>query len=266
MLSITNGGSVSNTYDGLIGYCSGSVGSVTVSGAGSTWTNSRDLTVGYSGSGALSIMGGGRVSNNTSDIGRSVGGVGFVTVSGTGSTWTNSKSLTVGYYGSGTLNITSGGSVSNSYGYIGYGSASTGSVMVSGTSSTWTNSSRLFVGGNSSSGTLSISGGGAVSASGVSVNNKSLMAIDVGHGSSLAVGGSSGTISNDGTIRVLGRRRRSNRCDLYTDCLRRLGRNRNRIRASAERSIRRAMCLLHRASRRERPGRRSRSIGQRCND
>ena len=47
---------------GYIGYSSGSVGVVSVDGFGSTWNNSNNLYVGYSGSGTLSITNGGSVS------------------------------------------------------------------------------------------------------------------------------------------------------------------------------------------------------------
>ena len=78
---------------------------MTVDGAGSTWTNSGDLYVGYSGSGTLNITNGG-----TSAIPRlhrlqqRLDGHGDG--DGAGSTWTNSGDLYVGYSGSGTLNIT----------------------------------------------------------------------------------------------------------------------------------------------------------------
>ena len=45
-LTIRNGGAVSNGF-GFIGVDSGSTGAATVDGAGSTWTNSGDLYVGY---------------------------------------------------------------------------------------------------------------------------------------------------------------------------------------------------------------------------
>ena len=45
-----------------IGYGTGSAGVVTVDGFGSTWSNSGNLYVGYSGSGMLSITNGGSVS------------------------------------------------------------------------------------------------------------------------------------------------------------------------------------------------------------
>jgi T5SS/PEP-CTERM-associated repeat protein len=114
-LGITNGGKVNSDYSySYIGTDSGSNGTVTVDGAGSTWTNSRDLYVGYNGTGTLNITNGGKVnsgsSSYSSSIGCSIGSNGTVTVDGVGSTWTNSG-LYVGYRGTGTLSITNGGTV-----------------------------------------------------------------------------------------------------------------------------------------------------------
>jgi T5SS/PEP-CTERM-associated repeat protein len=180
-LSITGGGDVSNPwgYVAYIGYNSGSMGAMKVDGAGSTWTNCSDLYVGVSGSGTLSITGGGDVSDTVGHIGSGGGSMGSVAVIGAGSTWTNGGCLYVGgdasYYsspGNGTLNITDGGAVTNTIGYIGYGSGwgsdSTGIVTVDGPGSKWTNRSYLYVGGGNpsyysgGSGTLNITDGGAV--------------------------------------------------------------------------------------------------------
>jgi hypothetical protein len=60
----------------------------------------------------------------------------------------------------------------------------------------------LYV-GVSGTGTLNIAGGGAVAATSVSINSKSLLAIDVGNDSLLNIGGGSGTITNKGTVRLL---------------------------------------------------------------
>ena len=166
-MSILQGSKVSST-DGYIGYKSGSTGTVTVDGAGSAWTNSGKLYVGYSyGHGTLNITDGGAVSNSSSYIGRYSDSMGEVTVDGDGSTWTNSGGLYVGhYYGHGTLHITGGGEVSSSSGYIGYYSGSTGQVTVDGAGSTWTNSGSLYVGRYSGgNGTLNVKGGAAVSSS-----------------------------------------------------------------------------------------------------
>jgi len=168
VLNITGGGTVS-AYDGHIGYGAEATGEVTVDGAGSTWTNSSWVYVGYSGSGALNITNGGAVSSGGGVIGDSPGSTGVVTVDGIGSTWDiagGAFELGDDDGGNGTLDITNGGNVSSEWGYIGYSSGSTGVVTVDGAGSTWTNSKTLSIGNlysDSSNGTLNITDGGLVS-------------------------------------------------------------------------------------------------------
>jgi T5SS/PEP-CTERM-associated repeat protein len=64
-LNITNGGAVSNVGFGYIGVNGFSVGTATVDGAGSTWTNISNLYIGYSGTGTLNITHGGLVTAAT---------------------------------------------------------------------------------------------------------------------------------------------------------------------------------------------------------
>ncbi|WP_201415031.1 autotransporter domain-containing protein [Mesorhizobium sp. J8] len=59
-LTIQNGGAVSDTY-AYVGYGAGSTGTVTVDGAGSTWTSLGILAVGALGSGTLTVQNGGLV-------------------------------------------------------------------------------------------------------------------------------------------------------------------------------------------------------------
>jgi len=63
-LNIGSGGTVSNGI-GHVGGCAGcstdAVGTVTVSGAGTTWTNSIGLVIGDSGTGQVTIAGGAQV-------------------------------------------------------------------------------------------------------------------------------------------------------------------------------------------------------------
>ncbi|MEX2307362.1 MAG: PEP-CTERM sorting domain-containing protein [Pirellulales bacterium] len=160
-LNIQGGGSASNDSSVVIANLAGSTGAVTVDGAGSTWTNSSRLTVGWGGSGTLNITGGGVVSNTDGYVAEAAGSAGNVTVDGAGSMWTNTVQLQVGVLGSGILTITGGGDVSNTTGFIGVSTGSTGSVTVDGAGSTWTNN-ELQV-GRYGSGTLAITGGGAVS-------------------------------------------------------------------------------------------------------
>ncbi len=208
VLTVTNGGTLSGGT--AIGFCPGSTGLMTVNGAGSTWTTSDDADIGDSGKGTLNITNGGTVvtqAPNISDLGYETGSSGTVNVSGTGSSWTTGDNLLIGCSGSGTLRISNGGTVISQTGYgrsadIGAWSGSTGIVTVDGAGSTLTIANSLVVGG-SGSGTCSVTGGGAVTASSLSVNSTSLLAIDVGRGSSLNIGSGSGILTNNGTIRIL---------------------------------------------------------------
>ncbi len=112
VLNITDGATV-NSYTGHIAHYSGSKGSVTVSGEGSTWTNSSILNIAsdYHAIGELNITEGGTVSNLSCTIGSWSEATGTVTVSGAGSTWTNNGDLTLGSVSTGELNITGGGFV-----------------------------------------------------------------------------------------------------------------------------------------------------------
>jgi T5SS/PEP-CTERM-associated repeat protein len=195
-LTIQNGGALSNQY-GFIGYdpSSGSTGTVTVSGAGSSWTNSGALFVGYGGTGTLTIQSGGAVSNGIGYIGYNPGSTGTVIVTGAGSSWTNSSDLSVGYGGTGTLTIQNGGAVTNGIGYISYNPGSTGAVTVSGTGSSWTNSSDLYV-GHGGTGTLTIQNGGAVS------NGIGYIGYNPGSTGTVTVSGAGSSWTNSGALAV----------------------------------------------------------------
>jgi fibronectin-binding autotransporter adhesin len=203
-LAISGGGAVSSTGSYcLIGARAGSKGVVNVSGAESSLTCSAQISIGASvsgyGNGTLNIIDSGSVISGLSYIGL---GTGAVTVDGSGSRWT-AGDLFVGSPISATLKIVNGGGVSSTAGYIAtttYGPKSV--VAVDGIGSKWTNSGSLSL-GPSGNAILSITGSGTVSAGTVSINNMAVLAIDVGRGSSLAVGGSSGTITNNGKIRIL---------------------------------------------------------------
>ncbi|MCD4699601.1 MAG: PEP-CTERM sorting domain-containing protein [Phycisphaerae bacterium] len=193
---IVNLGSDLSSWEGSIGYSSGSAGAVMVDGVGSTWTNGHTIYVGYRGHGTLNITNGGAVSNDWGFIGKYSGSTGVVTVDGSGSTWTHSG-LNVGHEGHGTLHITNGGAVSNTdNGYIGYWYDSTGVVTVDGSGSTWTNSGYLRLGITSGHGTLNITNGGAVSTA--------YGYIGYGSGSTgeVTVNGSGSTWTNSGYLHV----------------------------------------------------------------
>lgn len=108
-LTIQNGGAVSDAL-AYIGVDAGSTGTVTVEGAGSTWSNFQ-LVVGWSGTGTLTVQNGGAVSNHLGVIGAATSSTGTVIVDGSGSSWSNSGNLRVGDSGTGTLTVRNGGTV-----------------------------------------------------------------------------------------------------------------------------------------------------------
>jgi T5SS/PEP-CTERM-associated repeat protein len=97
MSPLQDGGGTISNIDGTIGTKIGSISTVTVDGAGSTWVNSDQLRVGNAGNGFLTISDGGVVSNaGLGQVARDGTSTGTVTVTGIDSTWTNSQSLYVG--------------------------------------------------------------------------------------------------------------------------------------------------------------------------
>ncbi len=133
---------------GLIGYSSGSEGTVTVSGRdvdgnASIWNAANNIYVGFSGNGTLNIADGAAVSTSASGggaaavfIGYAADGTGTVTVSsstGDVSSLTASDRIDVGYNGAGTMTVAKGGFVSvGSDVHIANGSTSSGTLHLDG--------------------------------------------------------------------------------------------------------------------------------------
>lgn len=166
ILSIQGGGQLFSTT-GQLGSSAGTefatTGTVTVTGEGSAWTNSAQLTIGSSWRGDLTIADGGEVSNTFGVVGSQATGEGTVTVTGLGSVWRNTGSLSVGSNGTGRLTIANGGVVFNTSGSIASGTGGTGigTVTVTGAGSTWNNSTTLII-GTSGQGGLTVTNGGTV--------------------------------------------------------------------------------------------------------
>jgi T5SS/PEP-CTERM-associated repeat protein/autotransporter-associated beta strand protein len=146
-LLVELGGTV-RSHEAIIGNAADSTGSkATVTGDGSTWTNEGPLYVGDAGSGALDILGGGRVETESGCVGYRVGAEGEVKVAGTDSSWIHTAGLWVGYRGVGTLAIEVGGLVRGVDGYIGAETGSVGAATVTGSGSGWISTGHLLVGG-----------------------------------------------------------------------------------------------------------------------
>ncbi len=146
-LDVLNGGVV-NSGQGLIGYTSGSEGTVTVSGRdvngnASIWNAANNIYVGFSGDGTLAIADGATVSTSASGggaasvfIGYAAGGTGTVTVSsstGDVSSLTATDRIEIGRDGAGTMTVGKGGFVSvSSDVHIANGGTSSGTLHLDG--------------------------------------------------------------------------------------------------------------------------------------
>jgi len=161
-LTVSDSGTVINGTSGafIASNHANASGTVTVSGAGSSWQSAGNFTIGGSGKGVLNIEAGGVVASYNGVIGSAGSGRGTVTVSD--ASWQNAAALYVGYVGTGALTIDAGGTVSNTAGYIGYAANSSGAVTVAGPGASWQNSDLLYVGG-AGDGALTIGAGGTVS-------------------------------------------------------------------------------------------------------
>ena len=168
---VQTGGTVSNSFS-TIGANVGTVGSVLVQGASSTWTNSDQVFVGLGGTGTLEVRSGGTLKSVRGFAGANANSIGTITVSDPGSTWNASGSFFIGNSGYGFLEVLNGGAASTTgNSYLGFSAGSFGSADVSGLGSTWTTAATLAIGGNLAAaggdGRLTISDGGAVSAAAI---------------------------------------------------------------------------------------------------
>lgn len=130
-LMVSAGGSVVAGGGAEIGRAAGSIGVVTVTGAGSTLT-SNSLVVGGSGDGALTVSSGGTVRSLT-DIsigGESGGAGGRVLVTGAGSSLTAAGYLEIGGRGNGALTVSNGAIVSGGTIDIAYAAGSQGTLNI----------------------------------------------------------------------------------------------------------------------------------------
>ncbi len=220
-MTVTDGGQVQD-WQGAIAVTAGSSAAVTVTGPGSVWstitdnslTNSGILSVGWSGTGTLTVSNGGTVSDTYAYLGDQAGSSGIATVGGANARWTTSEVMLVGKYGDGRLTVNSGGTVSATNGLtLAAFAGTTGTVTVDG--GTVTTGGNLAV-GQSGTGELTVTNGGTVSSShgiiggnsgtqgsasisGTNSNWTSSGNVYVGN-----VGNGSLTVSNGGTVSSVG--------------------------------------------------------------
>ena len=127
MLVIQNGGTLTDQA-ASVGLQTDSQGTVVVTGAGSSWTDSGLLVDGFFGTGTVTIENGGVVNSDGGFVGAV--GTGTVIVTGTGSTWSSSSGLTIGNQGTGTLTIAGGATVTAPTVAIATNAGSTGTLNI----------------------------------------------------------------------------------------------------------------------------------------
>lgn len=166
LLSITNGGTLTDALGYLGVNASSGNNAVLISGPGSVWNNTNNLELGNSGpSNTLTIANGGVVFDRIGNLGFNNSSTGnALVVSGSSSLWSNRLEVNVGVSGSGnTLVVTNGGAVVDPIGLLGFnGPSSSNSVVVTGSGSVWNNLSNLYVGQFSAGNQLTISNNGTV--------------------------------------------------------------------------------------------------------
>ncbi len=206
VVNISNGGTFSNAGLVRFGFNGSAVSSVTVDGVGSSWINNSSgssLYLGTDGRATLNIRNGGTVTTTAStvSIADNPAASGSVNVDGPGSTWnaTSTTNFYISRLGTAKLNITNGGSVVSNSPNLRLGYSGSGIAVINGAGSSWSHTGTVSMG---SAGRLYIGDGGAVTATSFSINSTSLVATDVGRGSSLTIGGGTGALSNAGTIRM----------------------------------------------------------------
>jgi T5SS/PEP-CTERM-associated repeat protein len=162
-LVVSNGAALKSSFLLTGSYLSASNTVVTITGAGSVWTNSADGFIGYaSPANRLIISNGGRFRSSRVYIGLNLGGPvsNSALVTGMNSVWTNLGELYVGGGGSGNqLIVESGARVDNQTAYIGAAISQNNNIAsVNGVGSLW-KSTALFVGYTGTGGQLSVNGG-----------------------------------------------------------------------------------------------------------
>ncbi|WAC27609.1 autotransporter outer membrane beta-barrel domain-containing protein [Ancylobacter sp. SL191] len=155
-----------------IGNAAGSLGSLLITGADASWTNSGAAYIGNEGDGTLTITGDGAQATiqDTLYIGAG-GGKGTVTLEDSGALDVT-NTLFVGYAASSVISelVVTSGTVTSGAATLADGVGSKGSASVTSADSSWTNTGLMTVGGGGV-GSLTISGGGTVDTGSAGVGN-----------------------------------------------------------------------------------------------
>lgn len=187
-LTVQNGGVLSGATNIFVGAGSSGLGTLTVTGADSTFSVANILNVGDAGIGSMTVSAGGSITSEQGIVGDNAGSEGTATVTGAGSRWVSDTFLTVGLLGRGELSVLAGGFVDSGVSDIALGAGSQGKVTVSGADSVWETSALTM--GHSGTGALSVLSGGRVQSTALILGNLSAGSANVtvsGKGSAIDV-------------------------------------------------------------------------------
>jgi T5SS/PEP-CTERM-associated repeat protein len=173
-LTVQNGGTLT-TDKAFIGNNAGSNGTATVTGAGSSWSNSGTIFVGNAGAGIFNVFSGATfTSSDDTFLGYSAGSTGTLNVDGAGSKFSlaTGKTLYVGASGlsglpsgTGIVNVTNGGTLDMN-GTLTLLGVSGGTGTMNFDASTW-NPGQTVVVGFSGSGAVNIANGSVATVNGI---------------------------------------------------------------------------------------------------
>ena len=195
-LNVQAGGTVTSSGDTYLGNGKdGNTGNgtITVTGADSTFNALKNLAAGVTGTGTVNVQANGKLVVSGGGLLGSMNGVtGTLTVSGTNSTVNITNNLIVGKAGIGVLGVQAGGKliVGKTLG-LGDVAKSNGTATVSGAGST-INATEGVVVGNEGSGTLNVQTGGKVTGAGIVIGKlkgSTGMVTVTGANSTLELGG-----------------------------------------------------------------------------
>ncbi len=163
-VNLQDSGAITSADRTAIGVSPSGIGSVTISGSGTSWASSDQFRVGQEGFGALTIeQGGSATSLLATKVGNLSGGFGEVTIDGPQSSLFSSSSLEIGVTGDGNLVVLDGGyahSVGESV--IGLTDAGDGNAEVVNAGSMWSTDDDFAV-GSAGQGTLLLADGAQIS-------------------------------------------------------------------------------------------------------
>ncbi|MGD9635224.1 MAG: beta strand repeat-containing protein [Pirellulales bacterium] len=134
----------------ILGQEDGVSGTVTVNGVNAVLDASQAATIGFNGTGTLTVQSGGlmNVAGNIR-LGNALGANGTATITGLSSRWIQGGTLTVGEAGDGSMSVQSAAQVDTASNVlIGNSDTGFGTAVVTGLDSTWNMGGTLLVGGS----------------------------------------------------------------------------------------------------------------------